>query len=97
MGVYSLHPNGAFSLEILNQIMSTQYVVSGPPLQAIFLALMKIVQKVGNKWRAYFQLCSQHYLIHFYCVLRFILYLYVFLCVTAFHLVVSLLSFPAFW
>lgn len=54
-------------------IMSTKNLVSGPLLQAIYLASTTMVQKVENMWKTFFHLCSQHYLIHCYCVLRFIL------------------------
>lgn len=53
-------------------IISTKYLVTGPLLQAIYLALMKMMQKVENAWKTFFLPCSQHYLIHCYCVLRFV-------------------------
>lgn len=81
MNVDILHLSDTSILEIslcLNQIecafiVITEYLVSGPLLQAIFLALTRMVQKVGSMWKTFFHLSSLPYLMHFYCVLRFLL------------------------
>ena len=67
------------SLLNLNDNHCEIFIFLGLVLQAIFLALMRMVQNRGSKWKKCFSLYFQHYLMRCCCVLRFLFCLSAFL------------------
>lgn len=61
------------SLSNLNDDNCEGFIFLGLGLQAIFLALMRMVRNRGSKWKTCFSLYFQHYLMRFCYVLRFLL------------------------
>lgn len=61
------------SLSNLNDDNCEGFLFLGLGLQAIFLALMRMVRNRGSKWKTCFSQYFQHYLMRFCCVLRFLL------------------------